>query len=217
MIPLESLLLFLSLTMLVAGTIFLFVVLRSRSSTQAAESVDRGDFQEALELVEGEHDPARDDLMAGAIAAKHLVDFKRADALLDRILSAEPADGEAWLERGLVAAYSERLDAAREALGRSVSLRADLLESVTLHRAWVALRADDTRQAKALFDEIEVPLETKLRQDLGEGDAAFADWFHQAGDLWDAKGDSERAAWAHDAARRAAPESRLFDYLAGLR
>lgn len=216
MISFESLLLFLTLTLLIAGSIFLFVVLRSRASTEALESLDRGDFREALAHVESEADPERDDLMAGAIAAKHLVDFERADTLLDRILAADVEDGEAWLERALVAAYSGRFDAATAALDRSLSLRADLLESVTLHRAWIALRSQEARRAKALFDEIEIPLETKLRQDLGEGDAAFADWFYQAGDLWKAKGDPERASWAHDAARGAAPESRLFDHLAGL-
>ena len=65
--------------------------------------------------------------------------------------------------------------------------------------------------ARSLFDEIEAPLETKLRTDLGSGDVVFADWFLQASELWLAFGDNDRAAWARREAMRSAPQSRLLE------
>ena len=81
---------------------------------------------------------------------------------------------------------------------------------MTLHRAWLALRAGDRAGARRLFEEVEAPLETKLRIDLGSGEPVFADWFDHAAELWTAFGDAEKAAWAEREARRSAPESRLL-------
>jgi len=46
--------------------------------------------------------------------------------------------------------------------------------------------------------EVEIPLETKLRTDLGTGDPIFAEWFLQAGLLWRQRGDLERRTQAPD-------------------
>ena len=100
----------------------------------------------------------RDDLYAGAVAAKHLLELGRARDLLDRVLARDPGDGEALLERGLVAAYAGDLAAAEKDLAAAGARRSDLLESVTLHRAWVALRRGDRSAAQRLFNEVEAPL-----------------------------------------------------------
>jgi hypothetical protein len=128
-----------------------------------------------------------------------------------RLVAADPRDGEAWLEAGLAAAYAGDAPAAERAFERAAALRADLLESITLHRAWLALRQGDRRAARARFEEVEASLESKLRGDLGPGDPLFAEWFLHAGALWEAAGDAGRAAWALDAARAAAPASRLWE------
>ena len=54
-------------------------------------------------------------------------------------------------------------------------------------------------------------METKLKTDLGEGEPLFAEWFLEAATLWAAFGDSERAAWARNAGRAAAPQSRAWE------
>src|SRR5262249_1105544 len=152
--------------------------------------------------------PERDELYVAAVAAKHLLELDRARELLGRLLAADPEDGEAWLENGLVAAYSGDPATAREAFAKAAALRSDLAESLTLHRAWLALREGDKETARRLFDEVEAPLETKLRTDLGGGEPLFAEWFLEAASLWEAAGDSLRARWARKAGREAAPESR---------
>src|ERR671915_257091 len=63
-------------------------------------------------------------------------------------LAADPEEGEAWLEAGLVAAYSGDHDGAERAFARAAALRSDLLESITLHRAWSALARGDRRAAR---------------------------------------------------------------------
>jgi hypothetical protein len=67
--------------------------------------------------------------------------------------------------------------------------------------------------ARRLFDEVEATIRTKLDTDLGPGDPEFAEWFLHAGWLWRSRGAEARAAAAIDAARSAAPESRLPDLL----
>ncbi|MFY9820352.1 MAG: hypothetical protein WAM82_03165, partial [Thermoanaerobaculia bacterium] len=120
--------------------------------------------------------------------------------------------GEAWLERGLTAAWAggfDNFDKAEAAFQKAGALRSDLLESLTLHRAWLALRRGDRQGARRLFSEIEAPLENKLRSDLGSGEPLFAEWFLQAADLWADAGDDERAAWARAEGKASAPESCL--------
>ena len=90
--------------------------------------------------------------------------------------------------------------------------RADLAESITLHRAWLELRRGRERDARRRFEEIEASLESKLRADL-VGDPLFAEWYLQAALLWRAAGDEERAAWAWREGLAAAPESRLAEAL----
>ncbi len=129
-------------------------------------------------------------------------------------MRADPANGEAWLELGLARGYAGDLDAADAALARAARERSDLTEAVTLHRAWLALRGGDRDTARRLFDEVEAPLETKLRLDLGPGDPVFADWFFHAGEIWleleRREEDEEKGRWALAEARRSAPGSRLF-------
>ena len=92
-------------------------------------------------------------------------------------------------------------------------MRSDLEESITLHRAWVALRQGRARLARRRFEDVEASLESKLRADLS-GDPLFAEWFLQAALLWRAAGDEERAAWAWREGLAAAPQSRLAEVLA---
>jgi hypothetical protein len=148
------------------------------------------------------------------VAAKHLLRLDMARAFIDRVLAADPGDGEARLESGLIAAYVGDLITADRELLAAAGLRSDLAESITLHRAWLALRREpaDLRTARRLFDEVEAPLETKLRSDLGSGEPLFAEWFLHAAALWAAFGapaDTERVIWAAAAGRASAPESRL--------
>ncbi|HEY8022463.1 MAG TPA: hypothetical protein VIH93_15260 [Thermoanaerobaculia bacterium] len=204
------------------GALALFAGLRTTSASDASGASDAirelggGHFAAALERARTGPRAPRDELYAAAVAAKHLRLWERADELLARLLGSDAGDGEAWLERGLVAAYSGypgRAAEASSAFARALAHRADLAESLTLHRAWLALREGDRAAARRLFDEVETPLENKLRGDLGEGEPLFAEWFLQAAALWSAAGDGERAAWAAAAGRAAAPESRLPDII----
>jgi tetratricopeptide (TPR) repeat protein len=139
------------------------------------------------------------------------LDFNSAGDLLDSLLREDPEDGEAWVEKALVSAYERDPESARKHLQRAATLRSDLLESITLHRAWLEQVAGDQALARRLFDEVEQPIVTKLDTDLGAGDPEFAEWFLHAGWLWRARGDEARALDAIEAARQAAPESRLPD------
>jgi tetratricopeptide (TPR) repeat protein len=192
----------------------LFIALRRRPPGPAAAALARGDF--AAALAAGGDSGERGEAFAAATAAKHLLALADAAAILDRLLAADPADGEAWLGRGLVAAYAGDPAAAEAAFSRVEASRADLLESLTLHRAWLALTAGDPAAARRRFEEIEAPLGNKLESDLGAGDLAFAEWFLQAAALWRAGGQAEKAAWALAQGRAAAPASPLVEYLAAL-
>lgn len=205
----EGLLLTLLLVLLAAGALGLWATLRQPSGSQAVKALGEGRFADALAAARDDARASRDELYAGAVAAKHLLEFARARGLLDRILARDPEDGEARLERGLVAAYAGDLAAADQDLAAAGARRSDLLESLTLHRAWLALRRGDRSAAQHLFSEVEAPLENKLRADLGSGEPLFAEWFLQAAALWSAFGDGERAAWARREGRSSAPLSRL--------
>jgi len=191
-----------------AAALSLFFLLRRTRVSPALAALRQGHFAAALAAVPSGK-PSRDDLWAAAVAAKHLLRLDEARALIDRVLAADPGDGEARLESGLIAAYAGDLAAAERELAAAAGQRSDLGESITLHRAWIALRRGEASQARRLFDEVEAPLETKLRSDLGSGEPLFAEWFLQAAALWEAFGDAERAAWAAAAGRASAPESRL--------
>jgi tetratricopeptide (TPR) repeat protein len=199
------------------GALALFAVLRRTRVSPAMAALGQGHFAAALAAARTGPGANRDDLWTAAVAAKHLLRFDEARALLDRLLAADPGDGEARLESGLVAAYAGDPPAAERELLAAAALRSDLTESITLHRAWLALRRSDQRSdqntdraaARRLFDEVEASLETKLRSDLGTGEPLFAEWFLHAAALWAACGDAERAAWAAGAGIASAPESRL--------
>lgn len=205
----EGLLLVLLLILLAAGALGLWATLRQPSGSAALQALGQGHFAVALDAARTDARAGRDELYAGAVAAKHLLELDRARDLLDRVLSRDPGDGEAWMERGLVAAYAGDFAAADAAFARVEPLRSDLLESLTLHRAWLALRRGDPGTARRLFGEVEAPLENKLRSDLGSGEPLFAEWFLQAATLWQAFGEEEKAGWARREGRASAPESRL--------
>jgi hypothetical protein len=197
----------------------LLAALRPGRATAAAAALARGDF-EGAQRAGADPGAPRAARFAAAVAAKHRLDLAAAARILDELLGEDPGDGEAWLERGLVAAYGGEVAASTAAFERAAALRGDLAEALALHRAWAAVRAGDPEAARRLFEEIEAPLETKLR-DLGDrpgpGDAPFAEWFLHAAAVWRALGDEPRAAWAAAAGRRAAPGSRLGEavYSAG--
>lgn len=209
----EGLFTVLVLAAVVITALVLLSVLRGTRTSPASEAVGRGDFEAALAAARTGRGAGRDELFAAAVAARHLLRFDEARRLLARILAADASDGEAWLESGLAAAYAGDLDRAGQDLGRAAALRSDLVESITLHRAWVELRKGDLREARHLFDEVETSLENKLRTDLGGGEPLFAEWFLHASELWAALGDSERAAWAWEEGRRSAGGSRLPEAL----
>jgi tetratricopeptide (TPR) repeat protein len=209
----EGLFTVLILATVVITAFVLVSVLRRTQDSPAAQAVGRGDFETALAAARTDRGASRNDLFAAAVAARHLLRFDEARRLLRRILASDPSDGEAWLESGLAAAYAGDLDKAGQDLGRAAALRSDLAESITLHRAWIALRKGDLKEARHLFDDVETPLENKLRTDLGGGEPLFAEWFLQAALLWEALGDPERAAWAWEEGRRSAGGSRLPEIL----
>jgi hypothetical protein len=191
------------------GSIALFLLLRRTRVSTAVATLGSGHFAAVLAAAQTGPGASRDDLWAAAVAAKHLLRFPEARTFIDRALAADPRDGEARLESGLIAAYSGDLAAAERELSAAAALRSDLTESITLHRAWMALQGGDRNLTRRLFDEVEAPLETKLRSDLGSGEPLFAEWFLQAAALWTALGDAEKAAWAAAAGRASAPESLL--------
>jgi len=207
--PFEAILFFAVFALLAVGGLSLLVALRSRSTTSAVAHLEAGDFRAALEVVTSSERPRRDELLAAARAARNLAQLDLAARFLDRLLTDDPEDGEAWLETALTRGYARDIPAARQAFDRVSGSRSDLLESLTLHRAWLELFAGDANLSRRLFDEVEVSLETKLRDDLGDGDPAFAEWFLHAGWLWRGRGDDERAGWALGAAIRSAPNSVL--------
>jgi tetratricopeptide (TPR) repeat protein len=200
--------------LLVGGALGLWATLRRESAGPAQAALGQGRFAAALAAARTDARAGREDLLTAALAAKHLLELDRARELLGRILAADPGDGEAWLESGLVAAYAGDFEGAERAFSRVESRRSDLLESLTLHRAWLALRRGDLPRARRLFDEVEAPLENKLRSDLGSGEPLFAEWFLQAAALWAAGGEAEKAGWALAQGRASAPESRLGEILA---
>lgn len=200
------------IAVIVAAGIVLAAVLRHTPRARAADLLARGDFEEAVTAAR--ESAASEELVPASIAARHLGDLKTARHLAERAVGADRRDGEAWLELGLVHGYAGELDEADKTLARAAALRSDLAEAVTLHRAWVALRGGNLETARRLFDEVEAPLETKLRLDLGSGDPVFADWFFHAGEVWSGLGrseeDRESGRWAIGEARRSVPGSRLF-------
>src|SRR4051794_17273788 len=206
----EGLLLAGLLVLLAAGAYAAWTTLRQPAAGGAAQrALGEGRFADALAAARTDARASRDQLYTAAVAARHLLELDRAKGLLDRVLTQDPADGEAWLERGLTAAWAGDFDGAEQAFQKAGTLRSDLLESLTLHRAWLALRRGDRQGARRLFSEVEAPLENKLRSDLGSGEPLFAEWFLQAADLWADAGDEDRAAWARSEGRASAPESRL--------
>jgi tetratricopeptide (TPR) repeat protein len=191
------------------------VVIRNAPRSKAGELVGAGDFETALDSADTGAGAERDELMAAAFAAKHTMELDRARGLVDRVLADDPADGEAWLERGLIEAYDGDHAAALDSLAEAGRHRADLLESIALHRAWVELRAGDVGSARRRFEEVAAPLRSKFEHDLGPGDPLFSEWFFQAADLWEAFGEGELGAWSRDEARKAAPQSQLVSAFCG--
>ncbi len=195
---------------LVLGGVFLLVVmLRNTPGSATGSLVGTGDFARALAAADLGPSADRDELLAAAVAAKHMLELDTCEELARRILDRDGDDGEAWMERGLAAAYRGDYANASAWLATAERLRSDLFESISLHRAWAELRAGRGHSAHTRFEEISVPLESKLRSDLGPGDPLFAEWFFQAADLWEESGAHDKSAWAREAARRAAPASRL--------
>ena len=202
----EALLMIFLIVVLAIGSGALYAALARRPASRAVSALAEGDFEAVLEEAATD---SRPDAIATAIAAKHLLNFDRAEELLARLVDEDAGDGEAWLERGLVAAYATRWKDAEKAFATVVSLRSDLLEPVTLHRAWAALAQGDNRRARKLFEDVEAPIESKLRIDIGGGDPLFAEWFWQASRLWASTGAAEAAEWAWKEGCDAAPTSQL--------
>jgi len=209
----EAIVFFSIFALLAVAGLSLLVVLRGRASSASVELFEAGEFSDALEATRLAESPGRDDLLAGGRAARHLLELEVSTRMLERALRDDPEDGEIWLELALTAACARDTAGARGAFDCVPASRSDLLESLTLHRAWLELFAGDPASSRRLFEEVEASLHTKLSGDLDDGDATFAEWFLHAGWLWRSRGDEERAGWALGTARTAAPESRLPDLL----
>jgi hypothetical protein len=197
----------------VAGAALLVIALRGREPSAIARAAAIGQFGAAFEAAVASPPRERDDLLAAAIAAKHRCRFDDARRWLRAALTSDPADGEVLVELGLVEAYQTHAAAADERLRAAIGVRADLAESITLHRAFAALVGGDHAQAARFFEEIEAPLVSKLEVDVGPGEPAFAEWFLHAAALWDDAGDTKRASWAWSQAIVSAPESLLPDHI----
>jgi hypothetical protein len=191
------------------GAGMLAVALRGGPASEIAQATAEGRFVAALEAAERRAPRDRDERLAAAIAAKHRCEWSSADDWLRATLDEDPQDGESLLELGLVEAYRGRAAAADGYLRRAAAERADLSESITLHRAFAALAGGDAARARRLFEEVEAPLETKLTLDVGPGEPAFAEWFLHPAALWRAAGNRERAEWSWRKAEESAPESLL--------
>lgn len=204
----ESLGFLVSLLALAVVAFVLVVGLRGRRLPES-RAVGEGRYSEALSAADLSQDADRASLYAAAVAAKHLLDWDRSETLLRRILE-DDEDGEAWLELGLVETYRGNPMEALRCFDRAAATRADLFESLTLHRAFARLRLGQTDAARELFEEVEVSLETKLRTDIGSGEPFFVEWFLQCSTLWRALGQSAKADWALAQAEKAVGESRLL-------
>jgi len=211
--PLSALAALLSALLLLLLLGGLLLILRYASPGRGARALADGDRRAALDLAVPDAD--REDMLAAVVAARQLGRLARARAIADDLIRLDPEDGEARLERGLVLSYAGELDAARDDLAAAARLRADLGESIALHLAWTELRAGRRAEARRRFEEIEIPLETKLRTDLGAGDPVFCEWFLQAADLWRASGAADKAAWARRQAAGGAAGSRLDEIFTG--
>jgi tetratricopeptide (TPR) repeat protein len=199
----------LAVAVTVAAGVLVWAALRGkRGADPVGGALSSGDFGLALALGEAPGGGRREWLGA-ATAARHLLLFDRAAALVDRILAEDANDGEARIERALGLLWQRRFAEAESELERALLLRPDLAEPISLHRAFLAERQGDLAGAVRRFEEIAAALENKLRDDLGPGDALFADWFLEASLLWRAQGDEARAKWAAAALARGAPQSRL--------
>ncbi len=206
----ETLLVILLVGTAAFGALALVFALGRQTQGPAATALSQGDFAAARNAVAlGSRDPCHEEQLAAAIAAKHLLALDEARQRLAGLLAADPDDAVAALELGLVAAYDRDYLAAEQYFALA-SRRPDLAEALTLHRAWCDLDQGRRRQALTRFEEIEAALESKLRTDLGEGDPEFSEWFLQAGSLWNAIQETDKARWAAEAGARAAPKSLLL-------
>jgi hypothetical protein len=201
-----------ALAVTLAATALVWGALKRRGGSDAAgAALSSGDFGAALALGEGAGAPRREAL-AAATAARHLLLFDRAAAIVGRLLAEDPDDADALVERALLDIWGANQQ-AEEWLNAVLSRRPDLAEPLALHSAFSALRRGDSALARRRFEDIAPALETKLRTDIGPGDGLFADWFLEAAALWRAGGESARAAWAETEYARSAPQSRLRDLL----
>jgi hypothetical protein len=191
------------------GAGLLVVALRGAEPSAIARATALGQYLAAMEAAAREPPRQRDDLLAAAIAAKHRCEWERARSWLAAALADDPTDGEVSIESGLLAAYGGDTATADERFRDALSQRADLAESITLHRAFAALVGGDGATATHHFEEVEASLLSKLTVDVGAGEPAFAEWFLHASALWRHGGDVERAEWAERKAIESAPESLL--------
>ena len=191
----------------------LAVALRGAPASEMARAAAEGRFADALDAAHRRPPAERDDLLAAAIAAKHRRSWDDGERWLRALLAEDPGDGEALVELGLIEAYRGRAAEADARLREAAAQRADLGESILLHRAFALLVAGDVAWARHLFEEVEGPLETKLTLDVGSGEPAFAEWFLHAAALWRAGGNASRAEWAWGKAEESAPESLLPDHV----
>ena len=210
MFALEALLALLALLVTAVAALFVWRSLRQRGGDGAGAALSRGDFGAALAAGE-RPGAAPGELVAAAMAARHLLLLDRSRSLVERALAQDADDPRALVERFLGGLW--QAGAGAEDLARLASRRPELGEEIELHRAFAAWWRGELEAARLRFEAIAPALESKLRADIGPGDGLYADWYLEAEALWRASGDAERAAWAHEALARSAPQSRLRELL----
>jgi len=210
---LEALLSLLALLVTAAAALLVWTSLRQRGGSGGGAAISRGDFGAAL--ASGERPGAAGgELVGAAMAARHLLLFDRARVLVDRRLAQDADDPPALVERFLGALWQGEADLEREQdLARLAARRPELGEEIELHRGFAAWWRGDLETARRRFEAIAPAIESKLRTDIGPGEGLYADWYLEAGVLWQAGGESARAAWAREALARSAPQSRLRELL----
>jgi YaiO family outer membrane protein len=92
------------------------------------------------------------------LAARLAGDGARAAMLLERVVAAEPANSDAWIQLGLALLAIDRLDAAEAAFRRTLELAPDY-QDARVGLARIAQRRGDRNSALAELDRIAAPAE----------------------------------------------------------
>ncbi len=99
-------------------------------------------------------DPAAD--YRDGVAARLAGDAEQAARALERVVAAQPANSDAWIQLGLALLALDRLDAAEAAFERTLALAPDY-QDARVGMARIAQRRGDRAAALAALDRIAAP------------------------------------------------------------